>query len=59
MCAQCMTPAAAAIGGAAGVRQWRVARGYGWLTPRRIKALTAVPVVAAVAVAGTMSGSGT
>jgi hypothetical protein len=58
MCAQCMATAAAAVGGAAGLRQWLVARGFGWLTPRRVKALTAVLVVAAVAAAGTMSGSG-
>ena len=59
MCAQCTATAAAAVGGAAGLRQWLVARGFSWLTPRRLKALTAALVVAGVVVAGTMSGSGT
>ena len=56
MCAQCMATAAAAVGGAAGVRQWLVAKGFAWLTPRRVKGLTIGLMVAAVVAAGTLSG---
>jgi hypothetical protein len=59
MCAQCMATAAAAVGGASGLRAWLVAKGPVWLTPTRQKALTAVLVVTAVLVSATVSGSGT
>jgi hypothetical protein len=58
MCAQCMATAAAAVGGASGLRAWLVARGFAWLTPSRQKALTVVLVVTAVLVSATVSGSG-
>ena len=56
MCAQCMATAAAAVGGAAGARQWLVAKGFSWLTPGRVKALTIGLMVAAVVAAGPFSG---
>jgi hypothetical protein len=59
MCAQCMATAAAAVGGASGLRAWLVAKSPVWLTPTRQKALTAVLVVTAVLVSATVSGSGT
>jgi hypothetical protein len=58
MCAQCMATAAAAVGGASGVRAWLVAKGFVWLTPSREKVITAALVVAAVLVSATVSGSG-
>ena len=59
MCAQCMATAAAAVGGASGLRAWLVTKGFAWLTPSRQKALTAVLVVTAVLVSAMVSGSGT
>jgi hypothetical protein len=59
MCAQCMATAAAAVGGASGLRSWLVAKGFAWLTPTRQKALTVALVAAAVLVSATASGSGT
>jgi hypothetical protein len=58
MCAQCMATAAAAVGSASGIRGWLVARGFTWLTPRRLRAITIGLMVLAVLGAGTMSGSG-
>ena len=53
-----MATAAAAVGGASGLRAWLVARGFDWLTPTRRKALTGILVVGAVLVSATASGSG-
>jgi hypothetical protein len=53
-----MAMAAAAVGSAGGVRGWLAARGFAWLTPRRLRLLTIALMVTAVLVAGTMSGSG-
>jgi hypothetical protein len=51
MCAQCMATAATAVAGATGIRAWLAARSPGWLTPTRLRfisaALLAVAVVAA------------
>jgi hypothetical protein len=58
MCAQCMATAAAAVGSASGIRGWLLARGFTWLTPVRMRAITVGLMVAAMLVAGTMSGSG-
>jgi hypothetical protein len=41
MCMQCMTTAAVAVGSASGIRAWLAARSPSWLTPGRMKALTA------------------
>ena len=52
MCMQCAATAAAAVGSASGLRAWARAKGGAWLTPPRLRALTAVLVVMAVLVAG-------
>jgi hypothetical protein len=49
---QCAATAAVAVGSASGLRAWVRARGGGWATPRRMRALTAALVVVAVLVAG-------
>ena len=46
MCATCAFTAAA---GAAGVRTWLQTRGWTWLTPRRLRRITVVSVIAAFA----------
>jgi hypothetical protein len=53
-----MATAAAAVGGASGLRAWLVARGFVWLTPTLQKALTVALIVTAVLVSATVSGSG-
>jgi hypothetical protein len=53
-----MATAAAAVGGASGLRAWLVAKGFAWLTPSRQKAVTAVLIVTAVLLSATVSGSG-
>lgn len=40
MCMQCMAGAMTATAGAAGIRAWLATRAFGWLTPRRLKAIT-------------------
>lgn len=52
MCAQCMVTAAAAVGAAGGVRAWVAARQPPWLTPMRLKGITAGLLFAAVLAAG-------
>ena len=56
MCAQCMATAAAAVGTAGGVRAWVAACQPAWLTPLRLKRVTAVLICAAVLAAGLGSG---
>ena len=58
MCAQCMATATAAVGGASGLRAWLAAKGFSFLTPRRLRALTIALGVGAVLVSATLSGSG-
>ena len=58
MCAQCMATATAAVGGASGLRAWLAAKGFSFLTPRRMRALTIAVGVGAVLVSATLSGSG-
>jgi hypothetical protein len=58
MCAQCMATAAAAAGGATGLRAWLAARGYSWLSPTVLKRVTIGLIVVAFVVAATVSGSG-
>jgi hypothetical protein len=58
MCAQCMATAAAAVGGASGLRAWLAARGFSFLTRRRLRLLTIGLGVTAVLVSATISGSG-
>jgi hypothetical protein len=52
-----MATAAAAVGGASGLRAWLAARGYSWVTPRRLRAMTIALAVAAIATAATLSGA--
>lgn len=56
MCAQCMATAAVAVGAAGGVRAWVAAHQPAWLTPPRLKRVTAVLIGAAVLAAGLGSG---
>jgi hypothetical protein len=59
MCAQCMASAAAAVGGASGVRAWLATKGFAWLTPVRLRRITVALLVGAAVVASlTASGSG-
>lgn len=58
MCMQCMAGAMTATAGAAGIRAWLATRAFGWLTPKRMKAITmvltgAVLIASAVLVSGT------
>ena len=41
MCAQCMMGATTAAAGVTGMRTWLVAKGFRWMTPRRLRFLTA------------------
>jgi hypothetical protein len=58
VCAQCMATAAAAIGGASGLRAWLAARDFSWVTPTRLRRVTYAVGFAAVLVAATFSGTG-
>lgn len=59
MCAQCMATAMTAVGAASGVRSYLGTRSFGWLTPRRLKAITIALAIGAVLASGTLvSGSG-
>jgi hypothetical protein len=51
MCAQCMMGAATAAAGATGIRAWLATRGFTWVTPRRLRAITIVLVAAALVLA--------
>jgi hypothetical protein len=52
MCAQCMASAATAVAGATGIRAWLAARGYAWVTPRRLRFMTGALLTVAVVAAG-------
>jgi len=54
MCAGCAISAAA---GATGFRTWLQSSGFGWLTPRRLRALT-VAAMSAAALVSTVGLSG-
>jgi hypothetical protein len=59
MCAQCMMGAATAAAGATGMRAWLAARGFSWLTPARMRAITiALIAIALVAASVGLSGTG-
>jgi hypothetical protein len=51
MCAQCMAAAATAAAGATGIRAWLAARGFAWVTPRRLRLMTGVLFALALTVA--------
>jgi hypothetical protein len=51
MCVQCAmgaTSAAAAVGGAAGIRAWLAAKGFAWMTPGRMRGATIALLVMGV-----------
>jgi hypothetical protein len=48
MCVQCMVNAAASVGAASGIRTWLGIRGFAWLTPRRMRAVTIALLTLAV-----------
>jgi hypothetical protein len=52
MCMQCMTVAATSVGAAGGLRAWVASKNPGWMTPRRLRLLTAALLTLAVLVAG-------
>jgi hypothetical protein len=51
MCAQCMATAATAVAGATGIRAWLAARGFSWVTPRRLRLMTGTLLAVAVVMA--------
>jgi hypothetical protein len=54
MCMQCMAGAMTAVGAASGTRAYLGSRTFAWLTPRRLKALTVILTVAALAASATL-----
>lgn len=52
MCMQCMAGAMTAGAAATGVRAWLGTRSPAWMTPRRLKAITAAVLLAGVLAAG-------
>jgi hypothetical protein len=52
MCMQCVTFAATSVGAAGGIRAWVAAKNPSWLTPRRLRILTAALLAIAVLAAG-------
>jgi hypothetical protein len=52
MCIQCAATATVAVGSASGIRAWLRARGGAWLTPGRMRAITAGLLTLAVIVSG-------
>lgn len=56
---QCMASAMGAVGAASGTRAFIASRHFGWLTPRRLRALTIVLLAAALLASATLvSGTG-
>jgi hypothetical protein len=53
-----MATAAAAVGGASGVRAWLGARRIAWITPARLKLLTIGLFIGVLVVSGTVSPTG-
>jgi hypothetical protein len=50
MCATCVSSASVtAAAGAAGLRVWLQTRTWAWLTPRRLRRITIVSMIAALA----------
>jgi hypothetical protein len=56
MCAQCMMGASAAAAGVTGMRAWLAARGFSWMTPRRLRALTGALIAAGLLAASISFG---
>ena len=57
MCAQCMMAAATSAAAATGVRSWLATRRFAWLTPTRLRRITAV-LIGGVLIASTTLVSG-
>ena len=58
MCIQCMASAMTAVGAASGTRAYLATRRFAWLTRERLRLITVVLAVAALAVSATgLSGS--
>jgi hypothetical protein len=58
MCMQCMASAMTAVGAASGTRAYLGSRHFGWLTAQRLRKITIVLVVAALAASALLvSGS--
>jgi hypothetical protein len=51
MCAQCMMGASAAAAGVTGMRAWFAAKGFSWMTPRRLRVLTGTLIAAGLVAA--------
>jgi hypothetical protein len=58
MCAQCMMGATTAAAGVTGMRTWLAARGFSWLTPRRLRLMT-VSLIALGLIGASVGLSGT
>ena len=56
MCAQCMASAATVAAGATGLRAWLAATQYQWVTPVRLKRLTAGLLTVALALVAVGGG---
>jgi hypothetical protein len=52
MCIQCVTYAATSVGAAGGIRAWFAARNPSWLTPGRLRIITAALLTIAVLASG-------
>ena len=52
MCLQCMTYAMTSVGAAGGIRSWVAARQPSWMTPRRLRIVTAGLLTLAVLASG-------
>jgi hypothetical protein len=48
MCAQCMMGATTAAVGVTGMRTWLAAKGFSWMTPRRMRFASISLIVAGV-----------
>jgi hypothetical protein len=60
MCIQCMASAMTAVGAASGTRAYLATRRFAWLTRQRLRVITVVLAVLALAVSATgLSGSST
>jgi hypothetical protein len=59
MCIQCMMGAMTATASATGIRAWLAQRDWNWLTPRRLRRVTALLIAAALVVSAVgLGGSG-
>jgi hypothetical protein len=56
MCIQCMMGAMTAGASATGIRSWLAQRSFSWLTPRRLRAITAGLLLAALVASSVLLG---